>query len=83
MAAKGAHARRKIVEFLQKEHVATFTEIKEYVNSQLKHGITTGRLNNILGKDPGFVKVGMTELKAFYLQADGNGWKVTEWTLAD
>ncbi len=82
MAAKGAHARRKIVELLQKEHVASFTEIKTYINSQLRHGITTGRLNNILGKDPEFVRVGWVEVKGYERQADGNNYKVSEWTLA-
>ena len=83
MANKGIHARRKIVELLEKEHVASFTEIKAYINSKLKYGITTGRLNNILAKDPIFVKVGKVQRQAYYREADGNGYFVTEWALAN
>ena len=71
-----------IVEFLEKEHVASFTEIKEYVNSRLKHGVTSPRLGNILQKYPEFVKVGMVERRGYYRQADGNSYQVSEWTLS-
>ena len=83
MAIKGLHARRKIVELLEKEQVASFTEIKAYINSKLKYGITTGRLNNILSKDPIFVKVGKVQRQAYYREDDGNGYIVTEWALAN
>ena len=71
-----------IVEFLEKEHVASFTEIKEYVNSRLKHGVTSPRLGNILQKYPEFVKVGMVDRRGYYRQADGNSYQVSEWTLS-
>jgi len=71
-----------IVEFLVKEHVASFTEIKEYVNGRLKYGVTSQRLGNILQKYPEFVKVGMVERQGYYQTADGNSYKVTEWALS-
>ena len=71
-----------IVEFLKREHVASFTEIKDYVNSRLKHGVTSPRLGNILQKYPEFVKVGMVERRGYYQRADGNAYQVSEWTLS-
>jgi len=70
---KQARTFRIIIEFLEREHTASFTEIKDYVNSRLKYGVTKGRLNNILGKYPEFVKVGQVN----------RGYNVSEWALAD
>jgi hypothetical protein len=41
---KQARTFRIIIEFLEREHTASFTEIKDYVNSRLKYGVTKGRL---------------------------------------
>ena len=74
---------RVIVEYLEQEHVASFTEIKSYVNSRLKYGVTSPRLGNILAKYPEFVKVGTALRQGYERQADGNAYSVSEWALAD
>lgn len=74
---------RIILEFLEREHTASFTEIKDYVNSRLKYGVTKGRLNNILGKYPEFVKVGVVSRAGYCQASDGKGYNICEWALAD
>lgn len=77
LVGKTARLRTKIVEYLREGIPRTSNEIREHINRTLVYGTSASALNNILGKDPRFVKVGTTE------DADlsGRPYVITMWKL--
>ena len=66
-----------IVSFLKEVGEAPFPQIKEYINSRYKHGVTSPRLGNILSKYTEFEKVGMVG------NYHNGGYLVSVWRLTD
>lgn len=50
----------KIKKFLTEKGESSSTEIADYLNSTMRHGVTMQQLGNLLGKDKDIVKVGTT-----------------------
>ena len=61
LIGKTARLRAKIVEYLRGGPPRTSNEIRDHINKTLVYGTSKAVLNNILGKDPRFVKVGTTQ----------------------
>ena len=78
---KTARLRRMIKTYLS-DKPRTTTEIKDYINSNYKHGTTSHVLGNILAKDSSFKKVG-TAVISTHSQGVSHSYSVTVWGLSE
>ncbi len=77
LVGKTTRLRGKIVEYLRGGPPRTSNEIREHINKTLVYGTSASVLNNVLGKDPRFIKVGTTQDTAL----SGRPYVITMWKL--
>ncbi len=70
--------RQIVYDFLKINGTSEFHEVKDHVNSRIRHGTTSNQLGNILAKDTRFEKKSMAKHHSAY-----QSYLVTTWSLKE